>query len=331
MDFLDQTHLRVRSGSGGVGCVSFRREKNVPRGGPDGGDGGKGGDIWAEAVTGITTLAQYRRVRKAQAGDGRRGSSRNRTGASGADRTLRLPVGTVLIDRASGTVIADLAREGDRVLLGEGGAGGTGNARFATSVNRAPRRATPGCPGVEYELELRLKLLADAGLVGLPNAGKSTMLRAVSNARPKVADYPFTTLYPFLGTVELDHEGFVLADIPGLIEGAHRGVGLGDRFLRHVERCAVLLHLVDATADDVAADYHAVVTELAAYDGDLERKPRLVALSKIDVVSADEVASKSASLRAVAGVDVHAFSGVAGTGIPPILRQLRETILQERQ
>ena len=318
MDFLDTARIRIRSGSGGPGCVSFRREKNVPFGGPDGGDGGDGGDVWAVAVSSAGTLMAYRRRRHVSADNGRSGAGRNRTGADGESRILDLPVGTVLTDDTSGTEIGDLSELGARLLIARGGRGGSGNARFATSTDRAPRRTTPAEAGVERMVAMRLKLLADAGLVGLPNAGKSTFLRATSNARPKVADYPFTTLHPHLGMVERDHEAFLIADIPGLIEGAHTGAGLGDQFLGHIERCAVLLHLVDGTVGDVVASYRTIEKELSAYGGGLAQKPRIVRLSKSDALSEEEVEIKLAQLRAEGVVDVSALSALSGRGGPGI-------------
>ena len=318
MDFLDTARIRIRSGSGGPGCVSFRREKNVPFGGPDGGDGGDGGDVWAVAVSSAGTLMAYRRRRHVSADSGGSGARRNRTGAAGSSQTLELPVGTVLTDDTSGTEIGDLSELGARLLIARGGRGGSGNARFATSTDRAPRRTTPAEAGVERMVAMRLKLLADAGLVGLPNAGKSTFLRATSNARPKVADYPFTTLHPHLGMVERDHEAFLIADIPGLIEGAHAGAGLGDQFLGHIERCAVLLHLVDGTVGDVVASYRTIEKELSAYGEGLAQKPRIVRLSKSDALSEEEVETKLAQLRAEGVVDVSALSALSGRGGPGI-------------
>ena len=331
MDFLDTARIRVRSGRGGDGCVSFRREKNVPFGGPDGGDGGDGGDVWAEAAPGPGTLSAFRRRRHFAAGDGVRGMGRRRAGRRGADHVIRVPAGTILSDSATGSLISDLAAPGQRVQLARGGRGGAGNARFATSVNRAPRRADAGGGGVEYELVLRLKLLADVGLVGLPNAGKSTFLRATTNARPKVADYPFTTLHPNLGVVSLSREEFVLADIPGLIEGAHAGAGLGDRFLGHIERCAALLHLVDCTADDVAADYRAVDRELAQYGAGVPDKPRLVRLTKADARSPEDVERCATRLRAAGAHEPAPLSSVSGDGVRPTLGALLEVVRAQRE
>ena len=341
MDFLDQARIVIRSGDGGSGCVSFRREKNVPFGGPDGGDGGRGGDVWAEAVEGLSTLSEFRRLRRFAAGNGRRGATRNRTGERGGDSVIRMPAGTLLFDAETDGLIADLAHPGARIRLGVGGEGGRGNTRFKSSTQRAPRRSTPGGPGVEYAIRLQLKLLADAGLVGLPNAGKSTFLRAVSRARPRVADYPFTTLHPHLGVVNLDLDSFVLADIPGLIRDAHAGAGLGDRFLGHIERCATLIHLVDGQSADVAGDYHTVLGELAAYGAGVADKPRIVRLSKADALPAELLAERLAALqaaRAAAGdadasaswAGVASLSALSGDGMTATLRAARGRILAMR-
>src|SRR6187455_1260547 len=269
MKFLDQAKVYIRSGDGGAGSVSFRREKFIEFGGPDGGDGGRGGDVWLEAVEGLNTLIDYRYQQHFKAKTGVHGMGRNMTGAKGADVTLKVPAGTQVYEDDNETLICDLTEVGQRYRLAAGGNGGFGNQRFKTSINQAPRRANPGQPGQERLIWLRLKLIADAGLVGLPNAGKSTFLAAVSAAKPKIADYPFTTLNPQLGMVRLDDREFVLADLPGLIEGAHEGAGLGTRFLGHIERCRVLLHLVDATADDIAGAYRVVRAELKAYGAEL--------------------------------------------------------------
>ena len=326
MKFLDLAKVYIRSGSGGGGCVSFRREKFVEQGGPDGGDGGCGGDVWAEAVDGLNTLIDFRYQQHFFAKNGVSGMGRQRSGANGDDIVLRVPAGTEILDEDEETVIADLTEVGQRVLLAKGGNGGWGNLRFKTATNQAPRRANPGQEGVERTIWLRLKLIADVGLLGLPNAGKSTFLAATSNARPKIADYPFTTLHPNLGVVGVDNVEFVIADIPGLIEGAHEGRGLGDMFLGHVERCAVLLHLVDGTAEDVAADYDVIIGELEAYGGELADKPRITALNKIDALSDEEIAEKSAALREASGGDVMLISGVARTGVTEALRALRAQI-----
>ena len=326
MKFLDQAKVYVRSGDGGNGCLSFRREKFIALGGPDGGDGGRGGDVWVEAVAGLNTLIDFRFRQHHRAGRGGNGSGRNRTGADGADAVLRVPEGTEVFDHATGDRICDLTRLGERFLVARGGRGGRGNARFKSATNQAPRRADPGEPGEEATVTLQLKLIADAGLVGLPNAGKSTMLAAVSRARPKVADYPFTTLVPALGVVEIDHAAFVVADIPGLIEGAHAGAGLGDRFLRHVERCRILLHLVDGTGEDVAAAWRIVRDEVAAYGSGLAEKPEIVALNKADALTGEEREARRAALEAASGGPVALVSGVSGEGVTDILRRLHRAV-----
>ncbi|MEL7347210.1 MAG: GTPase ObgE [Pseudomonadota bacterium] len=326
MRFLDEAKVHVRSGNGGAGAVSFRREKFVEYGGPDGGDGGRGGDVWIEAVEGLNTLIDFRYQQHFFARTGGHGMGRQRTGAGGDSVTLRVPAGTEVLDEHKEVVIADLTKTGQRVLLAKGGNGGFGNLHFKTATNQAPRHANPGQPGVELALWLRLKLIADAGLVGLPNAGKSTFLAAVSNARPKIAAYPFTTLHPNLGVAMVDGREFVIADIPGLIEGAHEGRGIGDRFLGHIERCAVLLHLVDATAEDPLADLRTVEGELMAYGAGLAHKPRRIALSKIDAMPAEDLTALEA-LMAEEGVQVdHRLSAVSGAGIEVVLRSLQSEI-----
>lgn len=329
MKFLDLAKVQVRSGAGGNGCMSFRREKYIEYGGPNGGDGGDGGDVIVEAVEGLNTLIDFRYQQHFFAENGKPGQGQQRTGRSGDDIVLRVPVGTEILDEDEETVIADLTEIGERVALARGGNGGFGNLHFKTSVNQAPRRANPGQPGVERTVWLRLKLIADAGLLGLPNAGKSTFLAATSNARPKIADYPFTTLVPNLGVVGIDGAEIVMADIPGLIEGASEGRGIGDRFLGHVERCSVLLHLVDGTAEDVAADWATVTAELVAYGGALAEKPRITAISKIDALDAEERAAARTSLEGVAG-PVLMLSAVTGEGVPEALRALRRIIAKDR-
>jgi GTP-binding protein len=326
MKFLDLAKVYLRSGGGGGGAVSFRREKYIEHGGPDGGDGGRGGDVWAETVDGLNTLIDFRYQQHFFARNGQPGMGRQRTGKDGDDIVLRVPAGTEILEEDQETVIADLAEVGERVLLARGGNGGFGNLHFKTSTNQAPRRANPGQPGVERTIWLRLKLIADVGLLGLPNAGKSTFLAATSNARPKIADYPFTTLHPNLGVVGVDGAEFVVADIPGLIEGAHEGRGLGDMFLGHVERCAVLLHLVDGTAEDVVADYETIIGELDAYGAGLADKPRVTVLNKVDALSEDDVAERRAALEAASGGPVMTMSGVARTGLVDVLRVLRARI-----
>jgi GTP-binding protein len=319
MRFLDQAKIYVKGGDGGDGCISFRREKYIPRGGPNGGDGGRGGSVVAHADEALNTLIDYRYRQHFRAQRGAHGMGKERTGASGADIELALPPGTEILDEDRETVLADLLTPGPTVGLALGGSGGLGNVHFKSSTTPAPRRATPGTPGEERWLWLRLKLLADAGLIGLPNAGKSTFLASVSRARPKIADYPFTTLEPKLGTVVVDHDSFVLADLPGLIEGAHEGAGLGDRFLGHIERCRVLLHLVDGTADDVAAAYRVVRSEVASYDQRLLRRPELVCLNKADALTAEVAAERAARLAAAAQSEVYVTSGVSHQGHAEVL------------
>lgn len=330
MKFLDLAKVYIKSGAGGPGCISFRREKYIEYGGPDGGDGGKGGDVWAEAVDGLNTLIDFRYQQHFKAKNGEHGMGRQRTGRNADDVVLRVPVGTEILDEDQETLIADLDTLGQRVLLARGGNGGWGNLHFKTATNQAPRHANPGQPAVERTIWLRLKLIADAGLVGLPNAGKSTFLAATSNARPKIADYPFTTMHPNLGVVGIDDAEFVVADIPGLIDGASEGAGLGDRFLGHIERCAVLLHLIDGTSQDVLSDYETIVGELEAYGGDLADKPRIVVLNKADALG--EQADDLVVLLREEGIPVHsAISGVTGEGVPEVLRALRREILSARR
>jgi GTP-binding protein len=297
MKFLDQAKVYVRSGDGGAGAVSFRREKFIEFGGPDGGDGGRGGDVVAECVNGLNTLIDYRYQQHFKAKTGMHGMGRNRAGSRGDDVTLKVPVGTQIFDEDNETLLCDLTEEGQRYVVAKGGNGGFGNLHFTTSTNRAPRRANPGQTGIERTIWLRLKLIADAGLVGLPNAGKSTFLARVSAARPKIADYPFTTLHPGLGVVKVDDREFVLADIPGLIEGAHAGHGLGDRFLGHVERCRSLLHLVDASGEHAGTAYRIVRRELEAYGHGIESKPEIVALSKADAVDDETMKLQTERLK----------------------------------
>ncbi len=330
MKFLDEAKVYIRSGDGGNGCVSFRREKFIEFGGPNGGDGGKGGDVIVEAVEGLNTLIDYRFQQHFFAKNGGAGMGKDRHGANGADAVLKVPVGTQIYEEDGETLLADLTELGQRVVLARGGNGGFGNAYFKSSTNRAPRRANPGQPGEEHTIRLRLKLIADAGIVGLPNAGKSTFLARVSAAKPKIADYPFTTLQPQLGVVEIDGREFVLADIPGLIEGAHEGVGLGDRFLGHVERCRVLLHLVDGTGGDAGAAYKTVRTEIAAYGNGLADKPEIVALSKADALSADDIKQQLARLKRVAKKQPLVVSAVSGDGVAEVLRALYRVIEKAR-
>ena len=325
MKFLDLAKVYVRSGSGGNGASSFRREKYVEYGGPDGGNGGRGGDVIVEAVEGLNTLIDFRYQQHFFAQNGRGGAGRQRTGADGADIILKVPVGTEVLDEDQETIIADLTELGQKVVLAEGGNGGWGNLAFKSSTNQAPHNANPGLPGVEMTIWLRLKLIADVGLLGLPNAGKSTFLAATSNARPKIADYPFTTLHPNLGVVGVDNAEFVVADIPGLIEGAHEGRGIGDRFLGHVERCSVLLHIVDGTSEDIAGDYATIIGEVEAYAGPLAEKPRITVLNKIDALDPEDAATRQKELATIAG-PVMTMSGVSGEGVQDVLRALRAQI-----
>jgi GTPase len=332
MKFLDQCKIYLRSGDGGDGVVGFRREKYIEFGGPDGGNGGRGGDIVFEAQENLNTLIDFRYTQHFRAKKGGNGAGADRTGAGSPDVVIKVPIGTQVFDDDQETMLADLDRPGRRVVLLRGGDGGFGNAHFKTSTNRAPRKATKGWPGEERWVWLRLKLIADAGLIGLPNAGKSTFLAATTAAKPKIADYPFTTLHPQLGVIRLSmSEEFVLADIPGLIEGAHEGSGLGDRFLGHVERCAVLLHLIDGAAGDVVRAWRTVREELAAYGGGLAEKPELIGLNKIDAMTPREISARAAALRKASGRKVMLLSGVTGMGLPEILRSLQDTIHDARQ
>jgi len=331
MKFLDIAKVHIASGKGGDGCVAFRREKFIEFGGPWGGDGGKGGDVWAEAVENLNTLIDYRFQQQVHAKNGLPGMGKEMSGAGGSDAILRVPVGTEIYEEDGENLIADLSRAGDRVLLLKGGNGGFGNAHFKGPTNRAPRHANPGQPGEEKTIVLKLKLIADAGLIGLPNAGKSTFLSRVSSARPKIADYPFTTLVPQLGVVRIDESEFVLADLPGLIEGAHEGVGLGDRFLAHAERCNVVLHLIDGTESAIVRAYRTIRAELEAYGRGLAAKPEIVALSKIDAIAPAAVARKRASLERACGHPVFAVSAVSGAGIDAVLRVLAREIGKRRK
>jgi GTPase len=326
MKFLDEAKVYIRSGAGGNGCVSFRREKFIEYGGPNGGDGGKGGDVIVEALEGLNTLIDYRYQQHFFAKNGDAGMGKDRHGKNGSDAVLKVPVGTQIYEDDGETLVADLTEPGQRMVLLRGGNGGFGNAYFKSSTNRAPRHANPGQPGEEQTIRLRLKLIADAGIVGLPNAGKSTFLAAVTSAKPKIADYPFTTLTPQLGVVNIDGREFVLADIPGLIEGAHEGVGLGDRFLGHVERCRVLLHLVDGTAGNAGETYKTVRAELSAYGEGLVDKPEIVALSKADAMSPDEIKQQMAELKRAAKKTPLVISAVSGEGVKEVLRALLKVV-----
>ena len=331
MKFLDQSKIFIQSGNGGPGCLSFRREAHVPRGGPDGGDGGRGGSVIAECVDGLNTLIDYRYQQHFKAQSGLPGAGRNRSGPSGEDMILKLPAGTQILNEDNDIVIADLTEVGQRIVLARGGDGGRGNAAFKSSTNQAPRRYERGFPGQEMWVWLRLKLIADAGLLGMPNAGKSTFLSAVSAAKPKIADYPFTTLHPGLGVVGLDEREFVLADIPGLVEGAHEGAGLGHRFLGHVERCRVLLHLVDGTAENPAENWKVIRAELKAYDPDLAKRREITAISKADACDTEQLDEIKTALIAAGAKDVVVLSSVSGFGVTETLRLLLQEIDDNRQ
>ncbi|MGB0906598.1 MAG: GTPase ObgE [Maricaulaceae bacterium] len=331
MKFLDQAKIYIHSGNGGAGCVSFRREKNIAFGGPNGGDGGKGGDVWVECAQSLNTLIDYRYKQHFKAGTGTHGMGRDRTGAGGEDQVLMVPVGTQVIDADTDDVLVDLTEPGQRALLAQGGNGGWGNARFKSALNQAPRNANPGEEGEERWIWLRLKLIADAGLVGLPNAGKSTFLSTVTAATPKTADYPFTTLHPHLGVVELGTaERFVMADLPGLIEGASEGLGLGHRFLGHVERCAAVLHLVDASTDDPGADYTVIRNELITYGGGIEDKPEIVVLTKCDAIDEETIAEAAKSVEAACGQVPLVISSVSQQGLKPVLSGVYQHVQKRR-
>ena len=331
MKFLDQAKIFIKSGEGGAGAVSFRREKYIEYGGPDGGDGGRGGDVVIECVANLNTLIDFRYQQHFKAEIGHHGMGKNRTGGSGESVIMKLPVGTQVLSEDREEVIADLTEAGQRVVLLRGGDGGFGNAHYKTSTNQAPRRGDAGWPGQEMYVWLRLKLIADCGLVGLPNAGKSTFLAAVTHARPKIADYPFTTLHPNLGVAQAGDEEFIIADIPGLIEGAHEGAGLGDRFLGHIERCRVLLHLIDGTEEDVAEAYRIVRGELTSYGGGLDEKIEIVCLNKCDALMPEEIEEKMAALKAAAkGARVMPLSGAAGIGLKDVLFALLAHIKESR-
>ena len=331
MRFLDQAKIYIKSGDGGAGCVSFRREKYIPRGGPNGGDGGDGGDVIAEVDQGLNTLIDFRYKQHFKAKRGTHGMGSNRSGADGADIILKLPQGTQIFAEDGETLLADLKDPDHTIVLARGGRGGQGNARFKSSTNQAPRFAQDGEEGEERWICLRLKLLADAGLVGLPNAGKSTFLAAVSRAKPKIADYPFTTLEPKLGTVVIDEDSFVIADIPGLIEGAHEGAGLGDRFLGHIERSGVLIHLVDGTAENIEDAYRTIRHELDAYGQGLEDRPELLCLNKADALTEDVIAERRTALEAAAGKEVIIVSGASGQGVKDVLRSAWREIQEARK
>ncbi|HEY1709032.1 MAG TPA: GTPase ObgE [Rhizomicrobium sp.] len=331
MKFLDVAKVYIESGHGGNGCVAFRREKYIEYGGPWGGDGGRGGNVIAEAVENLNTLIDFRYQQHVRAQSGEPGSGKDMHGANGEDAIMRVPVGTEIYEEDGETLIADLTVPGQQLLLLKGGNGGFGNAHFKTSTNQAPRHANPGQPSEEKVIILKLKLIADAGLIGLPNAGKSTFLSRVSAAKPKIADYPFTTLQPQLGMVRIDSTDFVIADLPGLIEGAHEGVGLGDKFLGHAERCNAILHLLDGTQDGIAKTYKTIRAELEAYGNGLEDKPEIVALNKIDAIPKAQLARKKASLEKACGHEVFLLSGVTGDGVTPVLRAIAKDVKRGRQ
>lgn len=322
MKFLDQAKIYLKSGDGGRGCVSFRREKYIEFGGPNGGDGGKGGSVYFVAVENLNTLIDFRYQQHFKAGNGQHGMGSEMSGAKGEDMIIKVPVGTEIVADDGVTVIADMVEAGQTFMIAKGGDGGRGNVRFKSSTNQAPRYAEPGWPGVEMWVWLRLKIIADVGLIGLPNAGKSTFLSAVTKARPKIADYPFTTLHPNLGVAWVDNKEIVLADIPGLIEGAHDGVGLGDRFLKHVERCSVFLHLIDATSSNVAKEYKTIRKELELYERNLINKPEVVALNKIDSLTPKEIEKKMKAIQKITTSPVYAISAIAGMNTLECLREI---------
>ncbi len=330
MKFLDEAHIYVKSGSGGAGCVSFRREKYLEFGGPDGGDGGRGGHVLVKCVDGLNTLIDYRFQQHFKAKTGVHGMGRDMNGGKGDDAVLKVPVGTQIFDKDNETLLIDMTEVGQEHILLQGGNGGFGNAYFKSSTNQSPRRANPGIAGEEMWINLKLKLIADAGLLGFPNAGKSTFLAATSAAKPKIADYPFTTLHPNLGVINQDNKEFVMADIPGIIEGAHEGTGLGHRFLGHVERCSVLLHLLDGTDEKFVENYLILRDELSKYAEDLAKKPEILVINKIDALSDDEIAEKTAALAKVTDQKIFTMSAVAGINVPTILRELLKIIAADR-
>ena len=331
MKFLDQAKIYIQSGDGGSGCVSFRREKYIEFGGPNGGDGGKGGSVWIEAVPNLNTLIDFRYHQHFKAQKGRNGMGSDKTGPKGEDIVIKVPVGTEVLADDQETLIVDMIEPGQKFLIAKGGDGGRGNAQFKSSTNQAPRFAEPGWPGEEKWVWLRLKVIADVGLLGMPNAGKSTFLSVVTKARPKIADYPFTTIHPNLGVAWVDNYEMVIADIPGLIEGASEGVGLGDRFLKHIERCYALLHLIDATSDDVVATYKSIRKELELYDVKLASKPEVVALNKIDALDDKEVAKKQKALEKAIGKKVFAISAIAKKGVFDCLLEVNKYITRDRK
>lgn len=331
MKFLDQAKIFIKSGDGGAGCVSFRREKYIEFGGPNGGDGGRGGSVYFEAVANLNTLIDFRYAQHFKAPKGQNGMGSEKTGSKGEDLVIRVPVGTEILADDGETVLADMVTPGQVYLALKGGDGGRGNINFKSATNQAPRFAEPGWPGEEKWVWLRLKIIADVGLIGMPNAGKSTFLSAVTKARPKIADYPFTTLHPNLGVAWVDNFEMVLADIPGLIEGAHEGVGLGDRFLKHIERCEAFLHLIDITSEDVAKAYRDIRRELELYDESLVQKPEVVALNKCDAVPEEEINAKVKELEEACGKKVYAISAVAKKGLMECLQAVNKYIKRERK
>ena len=325
MKFLDETKIFIKSGDGGAGCVSFRREKNIPHGGPDGGDGGRGGDVIIEGSRSLNTLIDFRFKQHIKAKRGNHGMGKNRTGAKGESVTVKIPVGTQVFHEDKKTLLLDVIETGKKFVIARGGDGGFGNTHFKTSTNQTPRRSDDGHPGIERWLWLRLKLIADVGLVGLPNAGKSTLLAAVSRAHPKIGDYPFTTLHPNLGVVYVSGKEFIMADIPGIVEGASKGAGLGTRFLGHVERCRILLHLIDGTAENIVEAYRIVRGEVEAYGAGLIEKPQIVVLTKADALASEIAYEKSRKLSETCGVDVLIISGISGDGLEELLNKLITT------
>jgi GTP-binding protein len=333
MQFIDEVKIFIESGKGGNGCVAFRREKFIPRGGPSGGDGGKGGDVIFECARNLNTLMDFRFQQHFKAKDGQSGQGSNCHGSNGDDLILKLPIGTQVFDEATEILLADMTIEGQRVVIAKGGKGGFGNSRFKSSINQAPKKALPGFDAEEFELKLKLKLISDAGLVGLPNAGKSTFLSVTTRAKPKIANYPFTTLKPQLGVVYIDDKEFVLADIPGLIENASLGKGLGDKFLKHIERCGVILHLIDSSSEDISRDYAIIRKELESYDTSLKDKPEVIVLNKIDLLSEKEIKEKSKIITKVAkkfnnkNKKTFVISAVSGVGLKPVLREIYNNIV----
>ena len=331
MKFLDQAKIYIKSGDGGRGCVAFRREKYIEFGGPNGGDGGKGGSVWFVAVENLNTLIDFRYQQHFKAQNGQHGMGSEMSGAKGEDLIIKVPVGTEIVADDGETVIADMVEPGQKFMIAKGGDGGRGNIHFKTSTNQAPRYAEPGWPGVEMWVWLRLKIIADVGLIGLPNAGKSTFLTAVTKARPKIANYPFTTLHPNLGVAWVDGKELVLADIPGLIEGAHEGVGLGDRFLKHVERCSVFLHLIDGTSDNIVKSYKTIRRELELYAPKLMKKPEVVAINKSDSLTEDDIKKKITALKKATKSPVFAISAIAGQKTTECLREIAQFVPQKQK